>query len=217
MPTTLVEVFNLALSSCGAEGLVYDPDENSREAALCRLWLPQVRDHILATAPWPSAIKHGRPLLNRTRGGNTWTSAEPAPGYHFAYTIPGDLILPWFIHSFQPFLLQGGFIHTNDELPIMAYIHRLTNPQYWDPQLTNAIIAYLAARIARPLTGSKEVVNEQFEIAAFHVEAAQVQAAEMMPQTPTETLPDWITARGYSTTASPRWFYPFQHLNPVAA
>lgn len=212
-----VELFNLAISACGSEALITQVNENTREAHLCRLWFDIVRRHVLSTAPWPSAMRYHRLTLNAERVDELWTEGDPSPGYQYRYTLPTDFIQPYHLFSFMPFIYRGNFIHTNDSSPLLWYITDLPQPVDWDQGLEQAVMHYLAARIARPLTGSAETVKENFEIALHHIETAQANAAEMLPQSPTETLPDWITARGYGTTASTRYFYNFQHLNPVTA
>lgn len=217
MPYTLAQIYNLALSACGSEALITSPTEKTREAALCGLWLPLVRDQIIGLAPWPSALRAYRLTLFGSRGDSSWTSADPMPGYAYSYIVPGEVISPYHLHSFLPFRFHASRLHTNDEEPILYGLFREENPALWDEQLSLAIIHYLAARIARPLTGSAEVVSENFQIAQNVIETVRIQAAEMMPQTPTESLPDWIRARGYSAGDSTRYVYQFQHLNPVPA
>lgn len=217
MTTSLTEVFNLALSACGSRGLVSNPDEQSREAALCRLWLPKTRDHILMTAPWPSARKYARLSLQHVREpAEPWVADDPAPGRARLFALPPDLLLPLHLQSFRHFEYQGGQISADEEFPILYYNARIESPADWDPQLSDAIIHYLAARIARPLTGKSSVVQEQFEIARLHIDA-MITAVANMQEPRHESLPDWIAARGFAAPLQTRYHYPFAQLNAEAS
>lgn len=217
MPYSEAQIYNIALSACGSEALVSNPNERTREAALCKLWFPLVRDQIIGLAPWPSALKVYPLTLDGTRSDLAWSQKEPFPGYTYRYVVPGEVVSPYHLHSFFPFRYQNQRLHTDDSTALLYALSRVDNPALWDEQLSLAVIHYLAARIARPLTGSAEVVSENFQIAERIIEQVRIQAAEMFPQTPTETLPEWIRVRGYYANDVTRYFYQFQHLNPVTA
>ena len=217
----LVNIFNRALSACGAEIGITAPDENTREAALCRLWLPVVRDNVIAAAPWPSVRKYARLAQLAERDfGEPWNSTAPTPRYRFAFAIPTDLLHPYHLQSYRPFefALRGEnrVISCDEEHPILYYNARVVDPGLWEPNLGLAIVHTLATYIATPLTGRSSRLQENAEMAMMMVERAQTQAANAEDR-PSETLPEWIQVRGYANTQTQRYIYPMQALNVGAS
>lgn len=213
----LVAIFNRALSACGAEAEIADPDENSREAATCRLWYPFVRDNVLASAPWPSVRKMARLARIATRASNSeWASGAPNPRYRFAYAPPSDLLQPYHLNSYLPFSFdlvgaQRAF-SMDEETPIMHYNARVEDPSAWEPKLALAITHTLATYLAIPITGRSQRLQENAQLAFGAVEEAQTAAANSQDQRE-ENLPDWFQVRGYDNFSQQRFYYPMQSLS----
>jgi hypothetical protein len=68
----IVELYNLALDTVGARATISLPTEQSREAEVCNLWFPNIRDQVLASAAWPEATKMARLAQLATQEGDTW-------------------------------------------------------------------------------------------------------------------------------------------------
>lgn len=212
MSTGLVNIFNLALSACGSQASVSDPDENSREAALCRLWYDQTRDTIMASAPWPSVRRYAR-LAQLREKGDLWLAGDPSPQFRFSYAIPSDMLHPYRMESYQRFELSsvasGRIISSNEEQPILLYNIRVNDTALWESGLRTAIIYGLAVNLAIPLTGRSQRLQENFQIASQQIEDAQVNAANSS-QIQEDHLPDWLQARGYAYGGVEKFVYPFQ-------
>lgn len=212
MSTGLVEIFNLALSACGSQSTISDPDENSREAALCRLWYPQTRDVIQASAPWPSVRRYQR-LARLKETGDTWIAGDPSPEFRFSYSTPTDMLHPYRMHSYQRFELSsiaaGRIISSDEEDPILLYNIRVNDNALWESGLRTAMIYGLAVNLAIPLTGRSQRLQENYQMAAEQIENAQVNAANSS-QIQTDPLPDWLQARGYAYAGVEKFVYPFQ-------
>lgn len=216
-----VEIFNLALNACGVEIGVTSPDENSREAALCRLWYPQVRDNVLASAPWSSVRKQSRLARLKTRNmSEPWAAGDPTPDYLFAYAVPSDLLRPYHLHRYLRFsfgLVDGTrAISANEPDPILFYNARVTDSSQWESELRLAVIHTLATYLALPVSGSVERLQVNAQLAFDAVETAQTGAANEQNEQE-ETLPEWITTRGYGNPTSQRYYYPMQSLAVGAA
>jgi hypothetical protein len=211
MSTGLVDVFNLALSACGSQASISDPDEQSREAALCRLWYPQTRDTIQAAAPWPSVRRHAR-LARLNEQGDLWQSGDPTPEFRFSYAVPSDMLHPYRMASYERFDLGSvpgrRIISSNEEQPILLYNRRTEDPALWESGLRTAMIYGLAVNLAIPLTGRSQRLMENFQMASEQIEAAQINAANSS-QTQVEPLPDWLQARGFAFAGASRFVYPF--------
>jgi len=217
MVVSVVEIFNMALSACGVDGFVAAEDENTKEAKVCRMWYPSVRDNLMAAAPWASVKAFARLALLATRDKSAaWTTADPNPQFLYAYALPADLAHPYHLQSYARFSydLCGDVrvISTDEPTPILHYSARRENVSLWEQGLQMAIIHTLATHIARPVTGRSGTVQENAQIAMMHVEQAQRNSAngEDLAE---DMLPDWIAARGYNDQRPVRFFYPFSTVN----
>ena len=91
-------------------------------------------------------------------------------------------------------------IWTNQQLAILAYVRRVTNPDVWDEQFQQAIVAALAARLVISLTGDKSLAQLQIsEANKFVTLARQGDGNEGL--TVNDVTPDWIRTRGISYQA----------------
>jgi hypothetical protein len=215
--TALFDIFNRALSACGVESGISDPDENSREAAVCRLWYPVVRDNVLAAAPWPSVRKFTRLALSVERDINSpWQAGNPNPRYRFAYASPSDLLQPYHLQSYLPFSFDivgtSRAFSCNEENPIMHYNARVVDPSLWEPNLALAVVHTLATYISIPITGRDQRLMQNAELAFRMVEQAQTAAANSSDEKE-ENLPEWFQVRGYGDLPVSRFYYPMQSLS----
>jgi len=209
-----VTLFNLALSSCGTRAAVSSPNENSREAEICRTWYPIVRDHILRAAPWPSTRAEKRLAVLAERDFDLqWTSTDPSPTFTYAYSVPADMLAPRHLTDYSRFILgvhngTTSAIMTNSEDAILVYTRRQTDPNMWDTQLQLAIAFGLGSFICKPLNGKVSTANAMREEANGLINSARVSAAntDFVAQ---ESSPDWLAKRGSAYDApSTRYIYP---------
>jgi hypothetical protein len=91
-------------------------------------------------------------------------------------------------------------ILTNQEQAILAYIKRVVNPNVWDEQFQQALVAALGSRLAIPLTGDKGLAQlKQGEANQYIMLARQGDGNEGL--TVNDVTPDWIRVRGISYQA----------------
>lgn len=220
MATDIVALYNMALDIIGARATISLPTEQSREAEACNLWFPNIRDQVLASAPWPEATKMERLALLKTQDfdeDETWESLDPRPDLQYSYACPSDMLRPQYLTGFGRFTVQSygdenRAVMTNEQNPILVYTFRHTKVNQWNQELQMAIMYGLAASICTSLTGKASRSKLLFEQANQHIIAARESAANMSDEQ-FESLPDWISARGYSGgTPTLRFLYPFGSL-----
>lgn len=214
----LVSLFNLSLDAVGTRSSVSLPTENSREAEVCRLWFGPVRDRVLRAARWPSAKAWGRLALLKERDSDaTWVDDDPEPGFQFAYGTPSDMLAPRYLAGFQRFSLSSYpanklAIMTNEAGALLCYTKRQEVISLWDVGLQMAIVWGLAGYIAMPLHGKAARARNAIQEANNLILSAREDAANTDVDT-IETIPSWISARGYGMTqADTRFYYPFGSL-----
>lgn len=208
-----VQVYNLALNAIGEESNISSPTEQSRPAEVCHLWYSPVRDQILSAAPWPEATKIAYlALLATTDDEDAWLETEPRTGYSYVYAMPSDALRPRYMSDFSRFLFTNydgqRALHSNTEAAILAYTSRLENIALWDSELQMAVVYGLAANICMPLSGKPSRAKMLAEKANELIMNARVAAANANNES-YESVPDWITARGFNGAASTRYFHPY--------
>src|SRR5690606_15656005 len=99
-------------------------------------------------------------------------------------------------------------LYTNAINPILIYTKKQPRTDVWDPDLAAAIAFALAAHICASLTGSNDKVRLVTAQALDKIVTARQNSANA-PQVATETVPEWIAARGYGQTSPASIFiYP---------
>jgi len=218
-----IVLYNLALDLIGARNKISSPLEQSREAEACNLWFPQIRDQVLASAAWPEATKQERlaQLAIHDNVDNVWLQGDPRPDYLTAYALPTDCLRPQFISgggrfTIQAYGLENRALMTNNTSPILVYTFRHPTVSMWSQGLQMAIMYGLASMICTPLTGKTSRAKLLIENANNHILAARETAANMNNER-FESLPDWITARGFTDGGSTiRYMYPYGGLLSVS-
>ena len=209
-------VYNLALNAIGARDNVSSPSENSREAEVCRLWYSVVRDQVLASAAWPEATEIAYLAQLSEQEDGVWVDGEPRQGYTYAYSLPNDLLRPQYLTDFGRFLITSHTgdqraLHSNTAQAALVYTKRLETISLWNPELQMAIVYALAAHICMPITGKPSRAKMLVQQANEFILQARESAANAS-QEHHESIPDWITARGYGGITTQRYYYPYGSL-----
>lgn len=219
--TSQVEIYNMALSSVGTKQLVSLPEEASREAELCNLWYDRIVQQILRAAFWPCGRAVARLALQKERDLSTiWQPGDPEPGWQYTYSTPSDMIAPRYLTTFQRFALANAtdnskVIYTNVEQALLIYTKDQPQINSWDPDFLMAVVHGLAAVIALPLHGKPDRAKLAQDKANQLVVQARVDAANSDMES-FQTVPDWISARGYAGAApNTRFIYEYGPLISV--
>lgn len=210
MADSQIAIYNLALNAIGARDDFSSLTEPSREVEVCNLWYGTVRDQILSAAPWPE-VMHLQFLALLDEADDSWQEGEPRRGYTYVYAVPSDCLRPRYIDDFSRFLLtsRSGVrrLHSNKEEAVLVYTRREELVSIWSPDLQMAIAYGLASHICLPLSGKRSRARDLAERANAIMMQARVDAANSQTEMH-ETLPDWITARGYNVPQNTRFYYP---------
>jgi hypothetical protein len=91
-------------------------------------------------------------------------------------------------------------ILTNQEQAILAYVKRVVNPDVWDDQFQQALVAALAARMVISLTGDKGLAQLKISEANQYIMMARTSDGNE-GLTVNDVTPDWIRTRGISYQA----------------
>lgn len=91
-------------------------------------------------------------------------------------------------------------ILTNQEQAILAHIKRVVNPDVWDDQFQQALVAALAGRLVIALTGDKGLAQLKMSEANQFIQMARVSDGNE-GLTVNDVTPDWIRVRGISYQA----------------
>lgn len=218
MAATKVAIFNLALSAVGTRATVSAAGESTREAEVCDLWYDEVVFQLLHAAPWASTTGVERLTEIKERdAAEDWVAGDPEPGWRFAYEAPEDMLRPRHLSTYERFELSimaddTHAIMTDAEDALLVYTKKQETTSKWDPALTMAIVYALASHIALPLQGKPERARYLVEMANIKAMEARVASANT-DESQLETIPPWISARGYASGApTSRYVYPFGPL-----
>jgi hypothetical protein len=197
-----LDICNMALSALGIEDSLSSLSEVGVAAEQCNRWYGLTRDLVLRVAPWNSAKAYSRlALLSERDNSANWVATDPEPGYLYAYALPSDFIWPRYFSDYTRFTM--GFVGdspalmTNTESPILFYTKRQEQVQLWDVGLQHSVAYTLAARIAKRLTGKDSDLQNMFALANELVNTARAENANAQMDQLQESIPDWISARGY--------------------
>jgi hypothetical protein len=76
----------------------------------------------------------------------------------------------------------------------LVYTKRILDPNLWDPQLVNGVVAVLAAWFVNPIARDANLLKERVQVAASIIESARVSDGNE-GITSTDFVPDWMQVR----------------------
>ncbi len=122
--------------------------ENNKRAILCNALYAQARDDVLRAHPW-NCLK--------TRVVLSPLAAEPAFGWGYQYTKPGDLLRMIAAGNEevgqQDYSFEGNRILCDDATLYLHYLARKTEDE-WDPHLVQLMTRRMQLDLAYPITKS---------------------------------------------------------------
>lgn len=170
---TALQIANLALLKLKASSLdtFYD---DGYVAVLCRTYLSYISDQIALERDWRFARKRAELSENTTVTNNT--------DYDNVYDLPDDCIMPRELKSGEDWMVEEGYLYTNDDSPLLIYTAHLMEmvdededestpdiPQIVTginipPLLEDAIASSLASTLAPKITESlqlKQILSQE--------------------------------------------------------
>lgn len=213
--TSVLGIYNAALSAVHAKGRLATVDENTREREECDVWYDIVLRTVQEAAFWPSSRQLSYLTLSATRDQQAdWLETDPMPQYKFKYEMPTDCLRPWHLTNYDRFSLafdatsETVMLHTNTEKAVLVYARKQTLVELWTPGQILATVYGLAGHIAGPITGRGEIVQKNFNLANSILLEAQTSSANS-EEAQMQSIPQVLLARGFGGGLNtPRFFYP---------
>lgn len=185
-----VDIWNRALQKLGAKRVtsVSDTGVNGRACDAC---YDAVLERVLRKHRWNCSIK--RASLAAELTAPTWGRAN-------AFAVPADYITlandyPEMASNSKDWLVEGGFILTNDDAPLqIRYVSRMTDVNLMDGLLRETVSTEMAYEMCEELTQSNtkkaDLRGDMKDIIAL---AKKANAIENVPMESPED--SWITGR----------------------
>ncbi len=192
MPHSPVHLVNSALIRIG-ELPITSLTENSREAILANQLYEKVRDDVMASYPWNSAMK--REALPKL-------ATAPAFGFSNQHQLPPDFLRLYRLEDNSLLFRIEGRTILSDEDPLnIIYVSRITDPQEMDQLLKDAISTRLSFELSIPLTGSATV---QANMARLHQSVISEARFSDAMQSPVDQVggSSWLDGRQTSEPAT---------------
>ena len=177
------DICNRALSRVG-EARITSLTDDTKQARACNSAYAHVRDEVLRSHPWYSAI---------TRTTLAKLSSSPAYGYDDQYQLPSDCLRVVELYDTRlPWVVEGRKLLSDEGSPLsVRYVRREEDPNQYDSMLVSAIAARLAIELCEELsplsTSAVRVVAEDVQLLA----RARVAGALVLDAMPLEDG-DWI-------------------------
>jgi len=159
MATTETQICNLALSRIGASRILAI-DSSSVESRACLLHYEVVRDEVLRAHRWNFAIK--RETL-------TALATDPSFGWEKQYQLPSDYLRMLQLNGWEAgedpsrWEIEGRLLLTDQTEVEVKYIYRNTDASQYDPIFVQALACKLAAALAKEISGSSTISQEQLQ------------------------------------------------------
>lgn len=211
MATSDVEIWNLALAKCGSSQRVSSSTENSAQANAVRQFYVESRRYVLAQAPWSCALTWARLAVRAERDfSRQWLEGDPGPDWRFAYSVPNDMLAPFFLMSYGKFelALHEGTpaLMANQSQAMLRYVQDQPVVGFWDAELTSAIVSMLAFNIA-PIVNAKFGSRDRLQRDANDLIMKAIEKTANEMEGVVEALPGNISARGYTGSAHQHTFF----------
>ncbi len=168
--TTDVDACNLALARLG-DARISSMSDGSAQAAYCTTFYAHTLKELQTDYDWQFCRK----LATAT------ATTAPAFGYSAAYTLPADFLRLLRVNgidedeNFGKWEIVGATLHTSLTAPIQIdYIANVTTVTLFPPVFTELFSLKLAANLAMPLTGSKELFSQIAEAFAANLQRPSV-------------------------------------------
>lgn len=145
-----VSICNIALTMLGEKSITSLGDD-SKQARYCALRYGDVRNAVLRAHPWNCAL--ARAQLARL-------ADDPAFGWAYQYELPNDYLRMVRLENMEDeYVIEGSALLTDISPCRIIYVKLLTDTTQFDPLLVEAIACRLAWELAKPVTGSTDLMD----------------------------------------------------------
>jgi len=170
---TDIQICNLALARLGDSRITALTDATA-QAQYCSLFYAQTLEELQTEFDWQFCRK----LASLTAD-----STAPAFGYARRFAVPSDFLRLIRLNgidedeNFSKWEIVDGFIHTDLAAPAqIEYIAHVTDAAKFPAVFIEILSAKLAANLAMPLTGSKDLFSQMAEVFSANMQRPVVKA-----------------------------------------
>jgi len=174
-----VEICTSAMIKLGAEP-INDLLDDTKEARLCRLQYPKIRDAILRSAPWSFALKRIQlsPVSEELLFGDGNKFQLPPDCVKFFKIYAGDGYI-----STDKYTIEGDVLISNLETLQGWYVTNDVDPEKYDSNFKEAVAAALAADLCYALVQSNALKQDLVGMSKFWIdEARSMNSQEVSPE-----------------------------------
>ena len=190
MTVSVVSICNRALDLLGADPIT-SLEDGSKSANLCLRNFESIRDAVLRSYPWNSAMRRARLAA---------LAESPAWGFLYQFPLPtgpdpARCLRVYRVDGCDDYRVEGRRLLTDAPPPLdIHYIGEISDPADFDPLLSDAIAARLAVYLAANITESASRIEAMR--ANYRDALAQARSADSQEGTP-ETLDTdvWLASR----------------------
>lgn len=218
MTTTVLGIYNAAISAVRGKGRLAALTDVSREKSECDIWYDQIRTQVFEAAYWPATRATARLALLNTRDQTAdWALGDPETEYLYSYVLPSNCLRPWHLVNYEQFTVSFNevdnklVLNTNVADAVLIYARDNTNPAFWSPGLRLAVVYGLAAAVSGGIKGDSSLTELNFQLANRSILEARANVTTQL-NNQQEVLPPALAARGASIVEETRFFYPYGDL-----
>ena len=179
---TNTDICNLALSYL-SKGKITSMDDNTEEAAQCKIHYEHVRKLLLRQYPWNFAKRTVKlALLSSTQPGWDYVYAYPAECLAVRYVFDEDRAesREEDMEQFDVAMVSGNqkAVLTDVELAWCEYTANIKDVDIFPDEFIEAFAHYLAFNMSMVLTGSASIQQTQYQLYQASMELAMVFTAQ---------------------------------------
>jgi hypothetical protein len=174
-----VDICTSAMIRLGAEP-INDLSDDTKEARLCSLQYPKIRDAVLRSAPWSFAMKRIElsPVAEDLLFGDGNKFQLPQDCVKFVKLYAGDGYV-----STEKYTIEGDQIISSLETIQGWYITNSVEPEKYDPNFKEALAAALAANLCYSITQSNTLKQSLMDESEFWInQARSYNSQEVSPE-----------------------------------
>lgn len=181
-----VKICNLALVALGANPIMSMTEDCEEARKLNLIYVSIVKD-LLRAHPWNFASD---------RSSLAQLSEKPPFGFSFYYQLPTNCLRAIEVNENPQinFVVEGRKLLCDEETVDLKYVAYIKDSTQYDPNFVTLLAARLAAEIAYPITQSRTVSKDRWDIyLAMEKTSRSSDAQEGRPQR-TESI-GWVVGR----------------------
>ena len=173
-----IDIVNAALLELGEQPLTA-LDDDAESAVVANAIYDQVKQDLLAKAPWRFAVKKADLSAEVAAPLNEWT---------VQFTAPSDLVRLVRVYPDQAYDVYGGKVYANSTSLACDYVADVAEDLF-PPYFTRLLVLELAARMCKSITGSESAKQTLTNERQYQFASALSADAMQQPNRPIRSRP----------------------------